>query len=148
MDKRPPLQNEARRSSGYGQAEMTVLDYFNLGLQRGKHASLPHVGDEIQGPAGLTVRYQLRVEHGVVQQVSFKASTCVTLVAYCEMLARWTTGAKVHKALCIRADELADSLTDAPVCKRDRAWLAVQAMQSAVSAAVKASRHQNEEDDS
>ena len=118
---------------------MTVLDYFNLGLQRGKHASLPHVGDEIQGPAGLTVRYQLRVEHGVVQQVSFKASTCVTLVAYCEMLAQWATGIPVRDAICICAKELADSLVGVPTCKRDRAWLAVQAMRQAVGAAIETS---------
>ena len=128
---------------------MTVLDYFHLGLQRDKHAgTLPVVGVVARGSTGLTVRYQLRVEYGVVQQVSFKASTCVTLVAYCELLAQWATKMPLREAICICAEELADSLVGVPTCKRDRAWLAVQAMQNAVVAAVKASPHQKKEDDS
>ena len=99
------------RPRASGHARMAVLDYFNLGLQRGKHGvTFPAgadvvVGDVIRGSTGLTLRYQLHVDRGVIQQVSFKAPTCVTLVAYCEVLAQWATGMSLREAICIRADE-------------------------------------------
>ena len=153
-DKHPPGENGAGRPRAISHARMTVLDYFNLGLQRGKHAAARPVvgdvvvGDVVRGSTGVTLRYQLLVEHGVVRQVSFKAPTCVTLVAYCEILAQWATGMSLREVICIRGEELADRLVGAPACKRDRAWLAVQAMQNAVAAAVKASPHQNKEHNS
>ncbi len=125
-----------------------MLDYFNLGLQRGEHTALPIVGETVQGPVGLTVQYQLLVEQGVISRVSFKATTCVTLVAYCEMLAQWATGMALREAVCIRAEELAKSLAGAPTCKRDRAWLAIQAMRYAVVAAVETSSCEKKEYDS
>ena len=125
---------------------MTVLDYFNLGLQRGGHTALPIVGEVVQGPAGLTVRFQLRGERGIISHVSFNASTCVTLVAYCEMLAQRATGLSMREATSICADELTEDLVGVPSCKRDRAWLAVRAMQSAVVAATLTSRREHKED--
>jgi NifU-like protein involved in Fe-S cluster formation len=119
--------------------KLTVVDYFNLGQQRSKRsAPLTHVGEVVSGPLGLTVRYELDVERGVVRQVSFQASTCVTLIAYCELLAQRATGVSMRDVLCLRAEELAGELPGVPVHKRDRVWLAVRAMQQAIAAAVQA----------
>ena len=116
--------------------ELTVIDYFNFGLRRERHERLTSVGQLVREASGLGVRYSLRVESGIVNEVSFKASTCVTLVAYCELLAQTATGVSLQQAICIDPEKLTQRLAGVPRAKYDRAWLAVQAMQSAIAAAV------------
>jgi NifU-like protein involved in Fe-S cluster formation len=132
----PPAAAECACTSA--DRRLTVVDYFRLGQQRGKRSgTLPHVGEEVCGPLGLSVHFELAVERDVVTRVSFHASTCVTLVAYCELLAQRATGALLRDVLCLRAEELASALPGVPAHKRDRAWLATWAMQQAVAAAVR-----------
>jgi hypothetical protein len=128
--------SEARATCGCCKTKESVLDYFDRGLRRSRQATFPVVGDVIQGPNRLSARYDLRVEDGSIRGVSFKASTCVTLVAYCELLAEWATGKSLRDAMLIDPGELADGLAGVPVMKRDRAMLAARALQSALAAAV------------
>jgi NifU-like protein involved in Fe-S cluster formation len=77
-------------------------------------------------------QFSVQLDDGVIESVSFKASFCVTLIAYCELLAEWATGATLRRASGIRPADLAVALTCVPPDKRDCAMLAKAALSSAI----------------
>jgi NifU-like protein involved in Fe-S cluster formation len=127
---------ERNQTCGCCKTKLSVLDYFDRGLRRSRQATYPVVGELIHGPNGLRARYDVLVEDAVIRRVSFQASTCVTLVAYCELLAEWATGKSLRDAMQIDPGKLAEGLDGVPVMKRDRAVLATRALQSALANAV------------
>jgi len=107
----------------------TLTDYIDRGLRRRRAAPLPIRGDVRCDDAGRFARFSIRVTGEVISAVAFDATTCVTLIAYCEVAAEWVTGLTVAAAARrIRVDELLAALPLVPVGKRDRSLLAVQAM--------------------
>ncbi len=119
----------------------TMSDYIDRGLRRARSATLPIVGEARHDDAGRFARFSLRVDHGVITGVAFEASVCITLVAYCEVLAEWVTGLTIPVAARrIRPLDLTSELPLVPADKRDLALLASQALMTTVIQATKEER--------
>ena len=111
----------------------TLSDYIERGLRRRRTGPLPVVGDVRRDDDGRFAQFSVRMNDGVIADVAFDATTCVTLVAYCELAAEWVTGHTVSAAAQkIRLHELARALPLVPEDKRHRALLAVQAVMATV----------------
>jgi NifU-like N terminal domain len=111
----------------------TLSDYIERGLRRRRAGPLPIVGEVRRDGDGRFAQFSVRMNDGVITDVAFDATTCVTLVAYCEVTAEWVTGHTVSAAAQrVRLHELARALPLVPEAKRDRALLAVQAVMATV----------------
>jgi NifU-like protein involved in Fe-S cluster formation len=97
---------------------------------------LPTEGQAVEGPDGLRASFSLNCQGQQLERISFKASTCITLVAYCEALSELAEGQELRTAIQITPIELVARLPQVPELKRDRASLAVRALQSAIVRAV------------
>jgi NifU-like protein involved in Fe-S cluster formation len=112
-----------------------VSDLFDRGRRRARQSPLPVQGDEHRDAGGLSVRFGLAVEDGGIAKVGFKASTCITLIAYCELIAELVVGQGIPQAARLSVADLIPELPDVPALKRDRAPLAVAAFRDALAAA-------------
>jgi NifU-like protein involved in Fe-S cluster formation len=113
----------------------TVSDLFDRGYRRNRKSPLAIEGTELRDLNGLLARFSLEVADGFIKAVNFRATTCITLLAYSELVAELTIGQRVHEAAKLSPAELVDALPDVPLLKRDRALLAVKAFRAALSAA-------------
>ncbi len=81
----------------------------------------------------MAVRFYLQVRDEKIAAASFESTTCVTLVAYCELLCHQAERHTLRDAIALSPAELAAALPDVPPVKRDRALLATAAFQSAIA---------------
>jgi hypothetical protein len=110
-----------------------ISDYIDRGLRRRRAPPLPVRGETRWADDGRFARFSLRMERDVIADVSFDASTCATLVAYCELAAERVAGLDLHAAVRrICARDLADAMTTVPVAKRGLALLVSQALMGAI----------------
>ncbi|MFN2446017.1 MAG: iron-sulfur cluster assembly scaffold protein [Vicinamibacterales bacterium] len=115
----------------------TMNDYIDRGLRRRRRAALPIAGAARSDDAGHFAKFSLRLDHGVVKEVAFEASLCVTLIAYCEVAAERATGLAIREAAQrVGPEALAVALPLVPAHKRDRAFLAAQALAMALGQSV------------
>lgn len=114
---------------------LTVKDCFTQGKERMRAPMLPIQGRPARAASGLTVQFSLRAHQDRLEAVSFRASSCVTLVAYCELLSEWATGNSREEALELQAAELIAALPEVPLHKHDRAHLAIAALRAALDQA-------------
>ena len=112
-----------------------VSDLFDRGRRRARQSPLPIQGDEHRDPNGLAARFSLAVEGDKLSKVGFKATTCITLIAYCELIAELTGGESIPQAARLSVADLIAQLPDVPALKRDRALLAIAAFRDALAAA-------------
>lgn len=111
----------------------TLSDYIERGLRRRRAEPLPIVGDVRRDGDGRFAQFSVRMSDGVIADVAFASTTCVTLVAYCEVAAEWVTGHSVSAAAQkVRLHELTRALPLVPEDKRHRALLALQAVMATV----------------
>ncbi len=116
-------------------ARRNVSDLFDRGLCRARQAPLAIEGDERRDGNGLAARFSLAVADGRLAQIGFKASTCITLVAYCELIAELAAGRDIRQAARLSSAGLIAELPDVPPLKRDRAPLAIAAFRDALERA-------------
>lgn len=114
---------------------LTVHELFQAGLRRAGGQPLPMAGPLCRLAEGMFIRFSLRVKDDRIEAVAFKASTCVTLVAYCERLAKLVTGLGLADAIEITDADLVAALPGVHPAKRDRAAMAIEAFRAAVQAA-------------
>lgn len=114
----------------------SVNDYFDLGRQRIRAPVLAVEGAERRLDDAIFARFSLRLEDERIAAVSFRASLCITLVAYCELLAELAEGRTLAEAVRLSATELVAEMPGVPVIKQDRATLATCALFAAVQKAV------------
>jgi hypothetical protein len=114
---------------------LTVSELFERGFRRRRTAPLPIEGARCSDADGNTACFSLDVADGTIAAVSFHASSCATLIAYCEYIAEAVPGARIDLARELTAANLIDGLTGVPPLKRDRAVLAVAAFRAALAAA-------------
>jgi hypothetical protein len=110
----------------------TVSELFDRGLRRARLLPLPIVGDAHTGAGGLSVRFSLACCGGRIENVHFTASTCITLIAYCELIAEVTSGQRITEAMQLTTADLVRDLPNVPALKRDRAPLAIAAFRAAL----------------
>ena len=112
-----------------------VSDLFDRGRRRARQAALSIEGDERRDANGLAVRFSLAVADGRIAKAGFKATTCITLIAYCELIVELTAGQDIRQAARLSVAEVISELPDVPALKRDRAPLATAAFRDALAAA-------------
>lgn len=122
------------RSSCCSHCNGSLKDLFEAALQRPRPRDFGNragrAADETQR---LLVEIVLDIQDGVVSQAEFRATTCATLLAYCELLVRMVRGQRTLEALRIRAEDLVDRVRGVPPYRQSRASLAVAALRAALS---------------
>lgn len=118
------MAHESCGCCGSGVRRRSVTEYFDLGRQRMTLDPLPLVGDERRSANGLTVRFSVRLEDGRVREVRYRASLCMALVAYCELVAELVTDRPLPAAARLTRADLVAGMPGIPVVRHDRATLA------------------------
>jgi len=113
----------------------SVSALFDRGYRRARLAPLASQGEPRRDGNGFTAQFSLAVEDGAIEGVGFRASTCVTLVAYCELVAELAAGQTVADAARLSPAALISELEGVPPAKRDRAFLAIGAFRNALAVA-------------
>lgn len=112
---------------------VTVSTCFDAGWRRQREPELPYAGETVVGAHGIWTRFSLSLDDGVIEQARFRAASCVTLVAYCELLCRMVIGEPMEAAEALAPQVLVDHLPGVPPMKQDRAVLAVAALRGVLS---------------
>ena len=119
-----------------GPRRVTVSCCFDRGLERSRGPELPVAGEDCADGLGLSVQFSLEVRDSIIRQARFRATTCVPLVAYCELLAERVTGVTLRDAIRTQPGDLVRDLPEVPPARWDRAALGVRALRSAIANAV------------
>jgi NifU-like protein involved in Fe-S cluster formation len=114
---------------------LTVSELFERGFRRNRNAPLLIEGAAFTDADGNTARFSVDVKGEAIAGVSFHASTCATLIAYCEYLAEVTPGFRLDIATAFTAASLVEALPGVPALKRTRAALAVAAFRATLAQA-------------
>jgi NifU-like protein involved in Fe-S cluster formation len=114
---------------------LTVSELFERGFRRNRTAPLPIKGEAFSDAEGNTARFSIDVTGETIAAVSFRASSCATLIAYCEYLAEVTPGFRLNIATAFTATSLVEALPGVPAFRRARAVLAVAAFRAALAQA-------------
>jgi NifU-like protein involved in Fe-S cluster formation len=112
-----------------------VSDLFDRGLRCNRESPLTIEGDEQTDKDGLVARFSVAMNGTTLAAIRFRASTCITLVAYCELIRELMTGQDIKSAARLSLRDLIAELPDVPALKRDRALLAITAFRGALAAA-------------
>jgi hypothetical protein len=113
----------------------TVSDLFDRGYKRNRLAPFSVQGAILRDANELSAAFSLTVERDTIKAVRFQVSTCITLIAYSELLAELAAEEKLRHAARISETDLVIALPDVPALKRDRAILAINAFRAALAAA-------------
>jgi hypothetical protein len=113
----------------------TVSDLFDRGSRRSRQAPQPYRGGELRDANELTARFSIAGTEDTIANIGFQTSVCVTLIAYCELIAELANGLAFADAAQLTPRDLVAELPGVPPFKRDRAVLAIAAFRSAIAAA-------------
>jgi NifU-like protein involved in Fe-S cluster formation len=114
---------------------MSVADLFERGFRRNRAEPLPIEGPSCAGIDGHAVRFSLAIADGRITGAGFRASSCATLIAYCEFVAEIIPGTFLDIARCLTPADLVEAVPGVPALKRDRAILAITGFRAALAAA-------------
>src|SRR5690349_14371947 len=114
---------------------LTISELFERGFRRNRTAPLPIEGAAFTDSDGNTARFSVDLKGETISSVSFRASSCATLIAYCEYLAEVTPGFDLDIATAFTATSLVEALPGVPALKRARAVLAIAAFRAAMAQA-------------
>jgi NifU-like protein involved in Fe-S cluster formation len=114
---------------------LTVSELFERGYRRNRAASLPIEGAQCHDADGNSARFSLAIADGKIARIGFRATTCATLIAYCEYLAEIVSGFSLEIAKELTAAQLVASVPGVPALKHERAILAIAAFRAALAAA-------------
>lgn len=112
-----------------------VSDLFDRGYRRNRLPPFAIEGAELRDGNDLSARFSLDFAGDTIKDIRFRAATCITLIAYCELLAELTSGKNAREAAQLSESALISALPDVPLLKRDRASLAIRAFRAALEAA-------------
>ncbi|MCS6953958.1 MAG: iron-sulfur cluster assembly scaffold protein [Bryobacterales bacterium] len=109
-------------------------DLFEAALRRPRWTGpSDHIGHGRDPAEKLEVIFYLDVDDGLVVRADYRATTCPTLLAYCELLAHWVAGRRTEEALALRAADLVAAVQGVPAHRQGRAALAVEALHAALN---------------
>ena len=111
---------------------LSVSELFERGFRRNRAAPLSIEGRACTDAAGNFARFSLEFDGGRIGSISFNASSCATLTAYCELIAETLPSMSREIARALTAQELVDALPGVPAFKHERAVLAVAAFGAAL----------------
>jgi NifU-like protein involved in Fe-S cluster formation len=107
---------------------------FDRGYRRNRLDPFPFEGAELRDANDLSARFSLDLANGVIKGIRFRVSTCITLIAYCELITELAAGKTAREAAALSEEELIAALPDVPAMKRNRASLAINAFRAALAA--------------
>jgi NifU-like protein involved in Fe-S cluster formation len=111
---------------------LTVSELFERGFRRNRAAPLTIEGPPCTDAEGHAARFSLDLRDGKLTGIGFRASSCATLIAYCEYIAESAAGARPAIARELTAQNLAEAVPGVPALKRERAVLAIAAFRAAL----------------
>jgi NifU-like protein involved in Fe-S cluster formation len=112
---------------------LTVSELFERGFRRNRAAPLPIEGTPCTDSDGNSARFSIDVADGKIAGIGFRASSCATLIAYCELIAEIARGFRLEIARELTAANLVEALPGVPALKRHRAVLALAAFRAALA---------------
>jgi hypothetical protein len=117
----------------------TVHDYFEAAYRGlgARSSAKGKPGPVVFGPDGLRAEFSVGVDASRVRTVSYRCTTCVTLVAMCEHLTELVSGLAISEANRWTAEGLLALHPEIPAERRERAHLAVAAFHAALSNSTK-----------
>ena len=95
------------------QPRLTISELFERGYRRNRAAPLSIEGARHADADGNTARFSLDAADGKIIGVGFRATTCATLIAYCEYIAEVVPGFRLEIAGADGA-QLVDSVPGVP----------------------------------
>jgi hypothetical protein len=113
----------------------TVGELFERGFRRNRSKPLSIQGSPCTDAEGNSARFSLELADGRLAAIGFLATTCATLLAYCELIAEITPGFGLEIAEGLSARDLVEAVPGVPQLKRPRAVLAIAAFRAALAAA-------------
>ena len=113
----------------------SVSELFERGYRRNYAAPLSIRDAALTDAEGNRAEFSLELSAGRLKAIGFRATTCATLIAYCELIAETVPGFAVGIAREFSAVDLVDALAGVPEQKRTRAALAISAFRAALDAA-------------
>ena len=111
----------------------TVSELFERGFRRNRAAPLSIEGEQLTDAEGNAARFSIDVADGKIAGLGFRATSCATLIAYCEFIAESVPGFRLEIARELTAVNLVEAVPGVPVLKRERAMLAVAAFRAALA---------------
>lgn len=115
---------------------LSVTACFDRGRQRQRLPELANVGRWIEGREQVGARFSVELTDGILSDIRFRATTCITLVAYCDLLSERCLGLTPVAALNQNAQQLVSALPGVPPGKQDRASVTVTSLHSAIAATI------------
>jgi NifU-like protein involved in Fe-S cluster formation len=112
-----------------------VSDLFDRGYRRNRLDPFALNGAELHDANDLTARFSLDLANGAIKGIRFRVSTCITLIAYCELIVELVAGKTAREAASLSESELVAALPDVHAMKRDRARLAINAFRAPLASA-------------
>jgi hypothetical protein len=116
----------------------TVSELFERGFHRNRKAPLPIEGISFSAADGYSARFSVAATDGRLADIAFRASSCATLIAYCELIAEMAQGFRIEIARGLTATDLIETLPGVPSLKRERAVLAIAAFRAVLFEAERA----------
>ncbi len=80
----------------------------------------------------LTVVLYLDIQDWTIIRIDYQATTCATLLAYCELLVNLAAGKSRQEALALTDSDLAERVRGVPLQRRSRAALPIAALRAAL----------------
>lgn len=110
-----------------------VMEHFHQPRHVGELDSPTGVGQAGSLEQGRFMRFQVRVQGGVVLEARYQTYGCAPAIAAGSVLAGWVAGRTVAEALALRRDELVGLLGGLPPGRLFCADLALEALRKAVN---------------
>lgn len=132
------MSSPSYRIHNCGRANRTVSEHFDRACRRPRDRLLPIQGSLVKSDDRLLAQFYIDVGGSHVKAASYKCTTCVALVVYCELLVEMAAGLSLEEVMMIDPSDLTRAFPEVPSYKHDRADLALRALRSAVRAATSA----------
>jgi NifU-like protein involved in Fe-S cluster formation len=114
---------------------VSVAELFDRGFRRNHAEPLSIAGAPCADAEGNSARFSLELADGKLAAIGFRATSCATLIAYCELIAEMVPGFSIEIAEGLSARDLIEALAGVPELKRPCAALAVAAFRAALTEA-------------
>lgn len=117
------------------QPRLSISELFERGYRRNRSAALSIEGTRQADAEGNTACFSLDAADGRIVGIGFRATTCATLIAYCEYIAEIVPGFRLEIARELTAAQLVAAVPGVPALKHERAVLAIAAFRACLAAA-------------
>jgi len=110
----------------------SLLDHFQNPRNAGEIAN-PDAAAEIENPAcGDILRLTIKIDHGNISEIRFKAKGCVPSMACASALTELVRGQSIEQARALRREQLIDAVGGLPQASAHAAQLALDALSAAL----------------